>query len=280
MASKISPARAKKLFLKNQLKPLEAFVNTQKPWKSECLKCGKTVSPRYSKVRARGHQCAYCAGSKVDPKDAIKLIKSKGFNPRVPYPGGNKKWAVVCTTCKKELDIVYTSVKLGFGCKYCTGKEVHPDDANDSIERRGYEPLTPYPGASTLWKVRCRTCKREQQIKMHSLKSKNRCVYCVNRKLDLNDVYKRLEELEFQPLEDFKNATTPWKIKCLKCKHVIYPTWDGMNRKNRNRGCGYCAQVRVDIKEVNKLLRQLKLKPLVKYPGGKTSWKCKSLIMD
>ena len=277
MASKISPASAKKLFLKNQLRPLEAFVDTQKPWKSECLKCGKTVSPRYSKVRARGHQCAYCSGSKVDPKDALKLIKSKGFNTRVPYPGGNKKWAVVCRTCKKELEIVYTSVKLGFGCKYCTGKEVHPDDANDSIERRGYEPLTPYPGASTLWKVRCRTCKREQQIKMHSLKSKNRCVYCVNRKLDLNDVYKRLEELEFQPLEDFKNATTPWKIKCLKCKHVIYPTWDGMNRKNRNRGCGYCARVRVDIKEVNKLLRQLKLKPLVKYPGGKTSWKCKCL---
>lgn len=277
MASKVSPQSAKELFLKNKLRPLERFVNTQKPWKSKCLKCGKTVSPNYSKVKARGHQCAYCAGSKVDPKDAVKLVKSKGFNPRAPYPGGNKKWAAVCTTCKKELDIVYTSVKLGFGCKYCTGKSVHPDDANNSIVRRGYEPLTPYPGASTLWKVRCSTCKREQEIRMHSLNSKRRCIYCAKRRLDLDDVYRRVTELDFQPLEDFKNATTPWKIKCLRCKHVIYPTWDRMNRKDRNRGCGYCAQVRVDIKEVNKLMRQLKLKPLIKYPGGKTSWKCKCL---
>jgi hypothetical protein len=33
----------------------------------------------------------------------------------------------------------------------------------------------------------------------------------------------------------------------------------------------------VDIKDVNRLMKQLKLKPLVKYPGGKNSWKCKCL---
>ena len=101
MAPKISEESARKLFLKNKLRPLEKFVNTQKPWRSECLKCGKTVSPNYSKVKARGHQCGYCAGSKVDPVDAVKLVKSRGFNPKTPYPGGNKKWAAICTTCKK-----------------------------------------------------------------------------------------------------------------------------------------------------------------------------------
>jgi hypothetical protein len=275
--AKIYDTEARKLFLKNHLKPLEPFVNSQEPWKSECLKCGKTVSPKYTKVKARGHQCSYCAGSKVDPKDAIELIKSKGFLPKTPYPGGNKKWAAICITCKKELDIIYSNIKLGFGCKYCTGKEVHPDDANKSIVRRGYEPLEPYPGASSPWKVRCNTCKREQQIKMHSLNSNNRCSYCTGYKLDISDINKRLEELDFQPLEKYKNARTPWKIRCLRCNHIIYPTWDRMNKANRNRGCGYCVRVRVDLKNVNKLMRQLKLKPLAKYPGGKTSWKCKCL---
>jgi DNA-directed RNA polymerase subunit RPC12/RpoP len=256
MAPKISEESARKLFLKNKLRPLEKFVNTQKPWRSECLKCGKTVSPNYSKVKARGHQCGYCAGSKVDPVDAVKLVKSRGFNPKTPYPGGNKKWAAICTTCKKELDIIYSNIKLGFGCKYCTGKEVHPDDAKDSIVRRGYEPLAPYPGASSPWKVRCSTCKREQKIKMHSLNSNKRCSYCAGYKLDISDINKRLEELDFQPLEKYQNARTPWKIKCLRCNHIIYPTWDRMNKANRNRGCGYCVRVRVDLKDVNKLMRQ------------------------
>jgi hypothetical protein len=31
------------------------------------------------------------------------------------------------------------------------------------------------------------------------------------------------------------------------------------------------------MKDVNRLMKQLKLKPLTKYPGGKNSWKCKCL---
>jgi DNA-directed RNA polymerase subunit RPC12/RpoP len=94
--AKIYDTEAKKLFLKNHLKPLVPFVNSQEPWKSECLKCGKTVSPKYTKVKSRGHQCGYCAGSKVDEIDAIALVKSNGFTPLKPYPGGNIKWLSVC----------------------------------------------------------------------------------------------------------------------------------------------------------------------------------------
>jgi hypothetical protein len=93
----------------------------------------------------------------------------------------------------------------------------------------------------------------------------------------LNEVAKRLEFLEFKPLEKFKNARAPWKIKCLRCSHTIYPTWDAMNKKDRNRGCGYCVRVKADPKDIGRLMKQLKLKPLLKYPGGKTPWKCKCL---
>jgi ribosomal protein S27E len=166
---------------------------------------------------------------------------------------------------------------LGFGCKYCTGKEIHPEDAEASMIKRGYKPLSKYPGASKPWLVRCVTCNREQKVKMHSVTSIKRCVYCARRKLDLNEVAKRLEFLEFKPLEKFKNARAPWKIKCLRCSHTIYPSWAAMNKKDRNRGCGYCVRVKVDIKVANRLLKKLRLKPLVKYPGGKNPWKCKCL---
>lgn len=275
--AKVYEPEAKKLFIRNNLKPLEPFKNSQTPWKSKCLKCGKTVSPNYAKVKARGHQCSYCAGSKVDASDAIALVKKNGFRPLEPYPGGNSKWLTICANCKHKVEIRYSNVKAGVGCEYCTGKEVHPADAKLSIIRRGYKPLSPYPGATTPWSVKCMVCKREQEIKMRSVNSLKRCVYCARRKLDLKDVYKKLAEVDFKPLEKFKNATTPWKIKCLRCNHIIYPTWDRMNKKDRNRGCGYCVRVKVDLKDANRLLKKLRLKPLVKYPGGKKDWKCKCL---
>jgi len=275
--AKIFEPEARRLFLTNDLKPLESFKNSQTPWKCRCLKCGKIVNPTYSKVKERGHQCAYCAESKVDSKDAEQLVRRAGFKPLVPYPGGNEKWITFCTNCKKKVEISYTSVKQGFGCKYCTGKEIHPDDAKASILKRGYKPLSPYPGATTPWPVKCLVCKREQEIKMHSVSSLKGCAYCKRIKLDLKDVYKKLDDIDFKPLEKFKDARTPWKIKCLRCNHIIYPTWSRMNIANRNRGCGYCVRVKVDTKDVNKLLNKLRLKPLVKYPGGKNEWKCKCL---
>jgi hypothetical protein len=275
--AKIYDTEARKLFLKNHLKPLEPFVNSQEPWKSKCLKCGKTVSPNYAKVKSRGHQCGYCAGNVVDSKDAVALMKKNGFKTLAPYPGGNKPWKSLCLVCKRVHTPNFTSVKLGFGCKYCTGKEIHPEDAEASMIKRGYKPLSKYPGASKPWLVRCVTCNREQEIKMHSVKRNRKCVFCTKKKLDLNEVNLRLAELDFRPLEKFKNARTPWKMECLKCKHIIQPTWDKINSQRRGRGCGYCSRVRVDLKDVNNLMAQLKLKPLVKYPGGKNPWKCKCL---
>ena len=275
--AKVFEPEAKKLFIKNNLKPLEPFQNSQTRWECECLKCGKIVSPTYAKVKARGHQCRYCAGTKVDSLDAENFVKLKGFNPLAPYPGGNKKWLCFCNGCKKEVEISYTSVKIGFGCKYCSGKELHPEDAAKAMKKRGFEPLVPFPGTTKPWLNKCKTCKREQEIRMHSRNKTSGCTYCSNRKLDLDIVNSRLKQLEFKPLEAFKSARTPWKMKCLKCNHIISPTWDKINSQRRGRGCGYCSRVRVDLKDVNKLMVQLKLKPLVNYPGGKTPWKCKCL---
>jgi hypothetical protein len=204
-------------------------------------------------------------------------MKKNGFKTLAPYPGGNSPWKSKCLTCKRVHTPNYTSIKLGFGCKYCTGAAIHPDDAKKSVIKRGYEPLSKYPGASKSWRVKCTTCNREQKIKMHSVKSNTKCVYCAKRKLDLNEVNQRLAQLDFRPLEKFKNARTPWKMECLKCKHIIEPTWDAINGQRRGRGCGYCSRVRVDLKDVDRLMMELKLKPLVKYPGGKNPWKCRCL---
>ncbi len=275
MAPKISEVQARALFLKNKLEPLVPFPGTQKPWKSKCLITGKTVSPTYGKVRDYGHRCSYCSGTKVDEVDAVALMKKAGFKTLVPYPGGNKPWKSQCLKCKKIFKPQYTSIKLGFGCKYCTHKAVDPKDAIASMKLRGFKVREDFPGATKPWLVECLNCKKIFKTVFHSLNTINKCKYCSGVAVDEADLLAKLKELRLKPLEKYKSAKTPWKCKCLVCNHIVQPTW---SRINSGRGhCAYCAQRRVDIPEALKFMKSLKLKPLVDYPGNNNRWKCKCL---
>ena len=269
---KVTEKNAIKLFTKNLLQPLEPFKNSQSPWKSKCLKCGKQVSPTYSKVKSRGHQCAYCAGSKVDAEDAIAMMKKQGFTPLVAYPGGNAPWKVKCKKCQRIVFPNYSSVKAGTGCKYCAGKAVHPTDAKKSLALRGYIPQEKYPGADSPWSVKCKTCKRIYKIRMHSLQSGNGCAYCAGIKVDPSDVYKHLADIRLKPLEKYVDAKTPIKCKCLRCLRIVAPTWSHTRRKNL--GCAYCAKRRVDLDEVYKVMKRAQVQPVTPYKNTNTPWEC------
>ncbi len=270
VAKRISEAEARDLFLQNNLEPLTDFPGTQKPWKSKCLITGKLVSPTYGKVRDFGHRCQYCSGFKVDEKDAVELMRKAGFKTLVPYPGGNKPWKSECLKCKKIHSPNYTSIKLGFGCKFCAKRAVDPKDAERAMDKRGLVPLEKFPGAVKPWLVKCKKCKREFKTKFHSLQTNNGCKYCVGVEVDTKDLINKLKSLKLKPLEDYQSAKVPWKCKCLVCGHVVQPTW---NRIKQGRGhCAYCAQRRVDIPEALQFMRTMNLKPLEAFPGSNKPW--------
>ena len=276
MAIRVTPEKAKELFFNNFLKPLEPYINTTTPWKSKCLKCNKVVAPNYNKVKQRGHQCKYCAGIVVDPVDAVKLMNKAGFKTLVPYPGGNKPWKSQCLKCKKVFSPQYTSIKLGFGCKYCAHKAVDPKDAIASMKSRGFKVLEEFPGATKPWLVECLNCKKTFKTMFQSLNTINKCKYCSGVAVEEADLLAKLKELKLKPLEKYKSAKTPWRCKCLVCNHTVQPTW---SRIKGGRGhCAYCAQRRVDIPEALKFMKSLKLKPLVDFPGSNKPWKCKCLL--
>ena len=56
------------VMIKANLKPLEPYLNGQKNWKCECLKCGEVVHPTYSAVQQGQGGCIYCAEKGFDPK--------------------------------------------------------------------------------------------------------------------------------------------------------------------------------------------------------------------
>ena len=278
MAVPITESAAKKMFLANSLKPLVPYVDSMTPWKSRCLVCKKIVSPNYNKVRQRGHQCGYCAGNLVDPKDAVSLMKKSGFKTLVPYPGGNNPWKSQCLKCKKITYPRYSTTVKGIGCKFCSNRAVDPKDAVAAMKKRGFKTLEPFPGAIVLWKVQCLTCKKKFETYFHSLKTTKGCKFCGGRALDLKDVSIVLKKLKLKPEEEFPGANTPWKLRCLRCNRVVTPTSAHLTRKDRNvGGCSYCSRRRVHMEDMLELLKKNKLRPIGQFINGKTPWICQCL---
>jgi len=86
-----------------------------------------------------------------------------------------------------------------------------------------------------------------------------------------------------QPLEPYKNATSPWKCTCQKCGAICNPRYGDIS-SNRNRGgcrpCGYkklSKKLLFSSKEARKIMIEAGYKPLVPYVSSRTKWKSKCL---
>lgn len=273
MATKISEAQAKALFLKNNLEPLGSFPGTQKPWRSKCLISGKIVSPTYGKVRDFGHRCVYCSRGVVAASDAQKLMEKSGFKTMVPFPGTNTPWKSQCKKCKRETSPTYWNVAKGIGCKFCAGRAVVPSEAVLAMKKRGFKTLQPFPGASKPWKVQCNGCHRKFSTYFYSSNDETRCKYCAGNVVDEKMIKPVLEKLKLTPLEKFPGAKAAWKLRCQRCNRVVNPSWTHLTRKDRNvGGCVFCSKRRVHMDEMLELLKKNKLKPIGHFVNGKTPW--------
>jgi DNA-directed RNA polymerase subunit RPC12/RpoP len=205
-------------------------------------------------------------------------MKKAGFKTLVPYPGGNKPWKSQCLKCKKTFTPQYTSIKLGFGCKYCAHRAVEPSDAIKAMRERRFKTLEPFPGAIKPWKVQCLDCKRIYKTILHSLNTKTRCSYCSGYQLDQLEVQKLLLKLNLKSLEPFPGASEPWKMRCQRCNRIVSPSWTHLSRKDRNvGGCAFCSKRRVHMDDILELLHKKKLKPIGNFVNGKTPWLCQCL---
>lgn len=78
------------------------------------------------------------------------------------------------------------------------------------------------------------------------------------------------------PLDPFRSIRQPWRSRCKKCKRIVTPTY--ANVRNGHRACKYCAKGGVSQIEAMKILKELKVEPLVEYPGFKIPWQSKCLV--
>jgi len=281
VSAKVDGKQARELFIKNDLKPLEPFVNTMTAWKCRCMRCGNIVSPKYNKVRIRGHQCGYCAGTRLTEKQVLETVKKIGHKPLEPYKGATTPWKMKCGGCGSIIFPQYNSLQQGkWSCGNCghkragqIRKELSTSKALSTMRAASLRPLIKYPGAHEPWKSECLKCGSTCSPRLSGiLAGQGGCRNCgkirsaKSRMLSEDEARKIAQSKKLTPLEPYKGSAANWKCKCQRCGQIVSP------RLNTLRisvyGCGYCAGKIVKESDAVKKMKASKLKPLVPYPGN------------
>jgi hypothetical protein len=115
----INEKDAIRLMIKAKLIPLVAYKNARTAWKCRCLNCNKIVTPTFDAVSS-GKRCGYCAGNKVDAKEAKKIMLAAGYEPLSPYKTSKSKWICIHIKCGREVNAPFERINSGNGaCRYC-----------------------------------------------------------------------------------------------------------------------------------------------------------------
>ena len=272
-----------------QLEPLVPYPGNGKlPWKSRCLQCGLIVKPSLSSVRNNGGGCRPCGLKKsaksrsTDSALAISVMRKAGAEPISNYPGSGKPWLCKCKKCGKEILPRYGNVKKGTAaCVYCSGKKIDSNDASKLMVKYGYTPLVEYPGSNMPWKAIHNICGELVSPRFTALQSgRGGCQKCglkATKEKQMGDPIKAREfflSRKLEPLAPYPGSNRPWKSRCLICTQIVSPQYSSI--KN-GRGCGACAGKVVEAADTEDVMLAAGLKPLTKYPGAKSAWKCKCM---
>jgi hypothetical protein len=265
-----------KLMKSKGLIPLVKYPGANKPWQCNCKVCGKNPSPTFTSVKSGISGCAFCSKRRVDPKDAVRLMKERGFKTFGDFPGSLKPWNVQCLSCKRKFSTYFYSSNNKKRCKYCTGRVVDNKTIEPVLAKLKLTPLEKFPGANEPWKLRCQRCSRVVTPTWGHLTRKDRnvggCVFCSKRRVHMDDMLNLLKKNKLKPIGQFVNGKTPWICQCLKCKREVFPRINDL--RGGQSGCIYCAGLRVDEKNAIKLANKNGFTPLVKYPGAHIGWEC------
>ena len=239
----IDARQAVNIMLQSDLKPLEDYKSVHSRWRSECLRCLRITFPTFQKVRLRGHQCGWCARTRLDIREAKEILVSAGAIPIGEYPGANNRWRSKCATCDREIQPKVSVVALGGGaCAYCGQRKVDPLEAESVMRKSGVEPTEPYPGARVPWLSRCLTCLRSVSPQYANVSTGHvPCVYCAKKRVDPQTAFELAISRGLEPLEPYPGSVVPWDMKCLKCSKQTSVTWVSLNQKREGAGCSSCT---------------------------------------
>jgi hypothetical protein len=276
LTRRINENEAIKIMRSVGLIPIEPYVGSGKPWKSRCIKCKKIVSPHLGLIKLRGSGCTYCAGRKIDPKDAVEIFKRNKLKPLEPYQGNKHPWRSIHIPCGREVAPHLNGIKQGQGpCKYCSGVAVLPKDAERLFLSKDLKPLEPYSGNSKKpWRSIHIPCGNEVSPTYNIIQREESigCHYCSDQFVDPDEAFQFFLSKDLQPLVPYPGTAIPWKSIHLICGSEIKPRFGHI--KAGRKGCPVCAgMVPITQEKAFAFFRSNDLEPQEDFKGPHHPWK-------
>lgn len=171
--------------------PLEDFELSNKPLKSECLTCKRTIYPTLTNIRSGFGACIYCSGNKVDEKDAIAEVKRWGLEPLEPYHGNENPWKCRCLVCGKITSPTWINIQRkrrqkfkSFGCPECSFNAMgrryseDPELAKQKFLNADLEMIGEYKTARIPINCKCLKCGANTKQTLNGVMNGKACKFC------------------------------------------------------------------------------------------------------
>jgi hypothetical protein len=213
--------------------------------------------------------------SKIPEAQAKALFLKNKLEPLVPFPGTQKPWKSKCLITGKTVSPTYGKVRdFGHRCNYCSRGTVDEVEALKVMKKSGFKPLVAFPGTNKPWKSMCIKCQRSTSPTYWNIAKGTGCKFCSNKAVEPNDAVAAMKRRGFKTLEPFPGAVMPWKVQCISCKKKFETYFHSLKTSN---GCKYCNGAALDAKDIQVVLKKLRLKPETDFPGSKVPWKLRCL---
>lgn len=228
---------------------------------------------------------------RIDPAVAVAIMRGRGLDPLVPYPGAAARWPSRCRKCGKETAASLAKVKGGQGCKWCAhNAPVDPDAAREVMRARQLEPLVPYPGRNNSpWLSRCLVCGSEVApiyANVQQPGGSRGCQTCKSatlRALRLSETSadQAVQEMRargLEPLAPFPGTNSHWLSRCTRCGKETSPCLSHIRRSDGGGGCKWCApNAPLDPDVARAVMIAARLEPLDPFPGTIPPWRCRCM---
>lgn len=229
------------------LAPKSPYPGAMEPWPSDCLVCGREVSPTLHNIRAGQSGCRFCVNRSVDPAVALAVMKRAGATPKVAFPGSDAHWPCTCDECGRDIAPRYSSIKARQKpCKFCSGRAVDHAAAVAVMNRAALDVLGSWPGSDKPWRCRCTRCGDEVFPAYNNVRRGHAgCLRCSGHIVDPEAAAKIMRSAGLAPVGEYPGSDVPWECLCLTCGGTVYPRYSGI--RQGQGGCRRCAKYGLDL---------------------------------
>ena len=228
---------------------------------------------------------------RVGNAEAVALMRARGAEPLVPFPGTQRPWLCRCLTCGGESSPRYNDVvNKGTGvCRgACRSRKISNGLRRDAAEAVavmrawGWEPVQDYPGAGKPWSCRCMQCGGVFPKKLaHVQMDRGACRQCLGALVTPESARKVMLKAELEPLVEYPGSQKPWLSRCMRTGHVGRPTYSHV--KARGHQCWQCRSETIGMalsftsEQACAMMQDAGLEVLVPYPGSMKQWEARCL---